>query len=145
MNAVTSKSVYIPSGFYRISEHIEIASALTVFGDGMSSVLVYEPNAQEQINEPCLKLRVDEGSFEAEDGFELHDMQVLKGPNNVSYCGVALIDGGDGAISGPLTNWFSIMLPLVPLIHLVLVLRGYLRKVLLANTGGVVANNLTIC
>ena len=38
------------------------------------------------------------------------------------------------------------MLPLVPLMHLVLgLLRGYFRKVLsMANTGGVVANNLTI-
>ena len=43
-------------------------------------------------------LRVDEGGFDAEDHFELHDIQVLKGPNNISYCGVALIDGGDGAI-----------------------------------------------
>lgn len=145
MNAVTSKSVYIPSGFYRISEHIEIASALTIFGDGMSSVLVYEPNVQDQIDQPCLKLRVDEGSFEAEDHFELHDIQVLKGPNNVSYCGVALIDGGDGAISGPFNKLILNNVTIGAFDHPDLGTRGYFEKgLILANTGGVVANNLTI-
>ena len=55
MNAVPaslSTSLLVSTGSQR---HIEIASALTIFGDGMHSVLVYEPNAQEQINQPCLQ------------------------------------------------------------------------------------------
>ena len=48
----------------------------------------------------------------------------------LAIAGVALIDGGDGAIQGPFNKADFRMLPLVPLMHLVLGLVGTLRKVL---------------
>ena len=142
-----SKAVYFPPGIYRVSESLRIESTVTIFGAGMQSVILYEPNTQENIDKACLQLVVNETSYDPEDGFEVRDIHIAKGSNNISYAGLVISDGGDGPISGPYTKAVienvtigAFYDPTAPNVT-----QGYFKKGLaIANVGGVYANNLTI-
>lgn len=145
MRNTFSKSIYFPSGNYNVTESIEIDTALTIFGDGMASAIYYRPTAEEHINKACLRFRVDLGEFQEEDYFELHNIQILCGYNQTTAGGVALIDGGDGPITGPFNKLtidnVTIGAEWLPGLGT----SGYFVKGLfIANVGGVTASNLTI-
>ena len=138
------KGVYFPSGTYRVSETLDI-TGVTIFGDGMHSVILYEPTVQTHIDGYCLRLTVNHTPYIADDGFEIRDIQVLKAANNTSKGGIVIRDGGSGAIQGP---WTKVVLENVTIgayYDQTLGTRGYFKKGLtISNVGGVYANNITI-
>ena len=111
----------------------------------MQSVILYEPTTQENIDKPCLQLIVNQTSYDPEDGFEVRDIHIAKGSNNISYAGLVIADGGDGPISGPynkavIENVTCASDPTAPNVT-----QGYFKKGLaIANVGGVYATTLLL-
>ena len=147
--ALTSnaRAVYFPPGVYRTSEQIQLQQAVTIFGAGMHSVILYEPTVQAEIDKACLKLTVSETAYDKDDGYEVRDIHIAKGSNNISAQGLVIHDGGTGAIQGP---WNKVILENVTIGSYYdstasNATQGYFKKALtIANVGGVYANNLTI-
>lgn len=142
-----TKSIYFPSGTYILRKHVRIEGGMTIFGDGMHSVILYQPVDQEDIDKAAIQLIVKETAYVNGDGYEVRDLQILKGSSNISYAGLVISDGGDGAIQGP---WTKVVIENVTIgSHYDTTLSnptpGYFKKGLaIANVGGVYANNLTI-
>jgi len=149
ITAANTRSVYIPSGTYRLKDSLGTNQALTLFGDGMHSVILYDPDpGTDAVNEGAIGLRVDETEYEKEDGFELRDFQLLCSVRNVCAMGIVIYDGGEDPIQGPWNKaiienvtigaYFDPNNPSNPT-------AGYFKKgLVIANVGGVYANNLTI-
>ena len=113
----------------------------------MHSVILYEPVTQEHIDKPCLQLIVNDCTYDTEDGFEVRDIHIAKGSNNISYAGLVISDGGDGAIQGPYNKAIIENVTIGAYYDKTLSnpTPGYFKKgLVIANVGGVYANNLTI-
>lgn len=145
MQAAGSRSIYVPSGTYRISESLIIDNACSIFGDGMASILLYEPSTDEQQNKACLRFEVNNTIWNEEDFFELHDIQVLCGPDRICQAGVQLLGLGDDPIIGPWNKLIIDNVTIGAFLHDTKLTSGYFKKgLVIGNCGGVVANNLML-